>query len=295
MDESITPAAEVEPQIAETPISPEPATTPSADEIPAIVISDEAIKEPVEEPVAEQVPDLVEEAIEPAAAILEISSVAAEEKVAPVAFDDHAEASSAIPAEPMAPETPPVSESPLSAADAPTDDWNLPASSTEEIPEPIISADQTAESSASRIEPDVPDAPVENIEFSGSDWNLPAPAADDIPAPIPTDFFSAALASANSPPAAPRNPLPRVIETPLTSLGGFGFIGGGTVNVAHFLGGMPANLPELPPTPAGFGQIRIDMSSGPIPAPTMPRQRRLFRRRVLLLRRFSRRRSCRRL
>jgi len=132
---------------------------------------------------------------------------------------------------------PPTDVVPAGADDIPADLVTASSSATDEIPVPD--------------EISTPDEIATEAEVSASD-DTPAPPLPDIPASAPV---------ASSTPPAPPAP------APLGMLGTWGFLGGGTVNIDHFLGGMPIRLPQLPPIPRGFGQIRIDTSSKPPPAP----------------------------
>jgi len=103
----------------------------------------------------------------------------------------------------------------------------------------------------------IPPAPVEELS--------PPVAASDVvlPRAAPTDRPSA------SPPLR-LGMITRIgshyIAPILSSFGGLGFVGGGSVNIDHFVGGKPITLPELPPTPAGFGRVNYDMSGPPLPS-----------------------------
>jgi pSer/pThr/pTyr-binding forkhead associated (FHA) protein len=114
-----------------------------------------------------------------------------------------------------------------------------------------IPAEVVAVSSSAPGDIPVPDEIPIPAEISASD-EIPAPPSPDVPAPEPV--------ASSTPPVPPA-------RAPLGMVGTWGFIGGGTVNIDHFLGGMPIRLPELPPIPRGFGRIRIDTSSKPPPAP----------------------------
>ncbi len=93
------------------------------------------------------------------------------------------------------------------------------------------------------------------------------------------------------PPPPRPSPSPPSIDQPIPGFGGLSFIGGGTVNLDHFLGGlpmsappgsnasaaavvitggMPIQLPKLPPPPPWFGRVAYDLEKRP-PAPIMPK------------------------
>ena len=153
-------------------------------------------------------------------------------------------------------ETPPVGDDPSAG------DWNVPASATEEMPPPIISADQTGHGPAISVEPEIPDVASVGDDLSTGDWAIPPAPSVEISAPTILDH-----GAVEPPPTAPasgarRPPQPQFFGL-LSSLGGLGFVGGGSVNLDHFVGGMPITLPDLPPTPPGFGKIRIDMGGAP--------------------------------
>jgi hypothetical protein len=198
----------------------------------------------------------------------------------------------ALSVQPQIPEAPPAAE------EASVDVWPTPARPPEEVSAPVISDEVSTEPPA--VETEVPEAPVDMGERGPANWNLPASAIEDISAPIISDdqrghgparaveseisdaplvgndLSSGAwtVPAAAAPPAAPqadvRRPAPPAFQAPFSSLGGLGFIGGMTVTRDHFLGGMPIKLPPLPPTPFGFGQVRIDTSVRPAAAAAPP-------------------------
>jgi pSer/pThr/pTyr-binding forkhead associated (FHA) protein len=169
-----------------------------------------------------------------------------------------------------------VPEAPLEANDSTVVDWSVPASVTDEISAPIISEDQTAGGAVLSVEPATPEPPLVGDDLATGDWAVPPAPSVEISAPIISDPRVVETPSAGPPlqPAGVRRPAAAAFEPPFSSIGGFGFVGGGAVNLDHFLGGMPIQLPQLPPAPVGFGKIRIDMSGKPsavrVTAPLQP-------------------------
>jgi pSer/pThr/pTyr-binding forkhead associated (FHA) protein len=87
------------------------------------------------------------------------------------------------------------------------------------------------------------------------------------PEPPPT-ALSEAETGAQSP-QTPQGP-PAAPAAPLNSPEGLSHIGGGIVNLDHFLGGMPIRLPDLPPPPAHFGRIAYDLDGRSAPKASPP-------------------------
>jgi pSer/pThr/pTyr-binding forkhead associated (FHA) protein len=170
----------------------------------------------------------------------------------------------------VAPTMSDIPEAPIAEEHSSAAAWNLPESSGEEIADPIISEDQTAPSMS--MEAEVPDTPPIAEEMTSTDWAIPAAPSEDISAPIVSDpvLTPPKPPVQQSPPPGPRRPAEPILDAPISSIGGFGFLGGGVVNLDHFIGGMPIQLPELPPAPTGFGKVKFDMSGKPYGGRVMP-------------------------
>ncbi len=101
-----------------------------------------------------------------------------------------------------------------------------------------------------------PDSSLSVSEPVSTEGTLTAPAdavpAEEVDTTAPVDEPSV---EPIAPPPAPPPP-----ARPFMSVGDFAYLTGGTVNLDHSLGGMPVRLPDLPPAPTGFGQVRVNLS-----------------------------------
>jgi pSer/pThr/pTyr-binding forkhead associated (FHA) protein len=142
-----------------------------------------------------------------------------------------------------------------------------PPDSLPSLPEPVgAEAHAPLELEPPSIEPppfEIPNLEVHETPGQPPDSWLDAPElviADAFPPVMQEDH---AADRVNTPAATPlAGPAP-IRQPPFFVRGDFAHLGGGTVNMDHFLGGMPIELQELPPAPVGFGQVRVDLSGKP--------------------------------